>query len=558
MQSKNGYSPRKAILYARVSTDEQARSGYSLAQQIEALREYASREGYEVAEEVLDPGQSGASLARPGMDRIRDLIAAGGISAVIAQDRDRFAREPAYLYLLREEFAEHDTKLRALNDRSDDSPEGELTNGILDQLAKFERAKTMERTRRGKQRKAREGKIIATRAAFGFDYNATRDGYVVNPEQMEVVRRIFYMAGVEKTTMYAIKKHLEEAGLKTPSGKSVWDPPFIRGLLVNDLYKPHTLEEIRQIVSPDVAAQLDPNKTYGVWWSGRRALERQRVAQNGPEGRSYKYRYRVKERAPEDRIGVPVPGSGIPRQWVDTARDNLKDNRRPANAGRREWEISGGILRCAECSRAMSARACPKPERMYFYYCCSAGGFNKSHICSARRHHKAGDLEARIWDAVSKILKDPKRLRAGLDNMIEQERRKEHGDPATETDWWLGQLSEAGRKRIRYQEMAAEGLIDFGELRTRLSALEETCNTAERELHALRHRTERLKCLERDRDSLLESYVGLVPEAIDALGAEERHRVYRMIGMKAYLTTDGSFELSGGVMNFASLEISSA
>src|SRR5215216_3806507 len=285
MTSSNGRGPKKAILYARVSTQEQVEKGYSLAQQMEALREYAAREGYEIVEEVVDPGQSGASLARPGLDRVRDLVVAGGISIVLAQDRDRFSREPAYLYLLREEFAEHGTKLRALNYRSDDSPEGELTNGILDQLAKFERAKTMERTRRGKQRKAREGKIIATRAAFGFDYNATRDGYVVNPEQMEVVRRIFYMAGVEKTTMYAIKKHLEEAGLKTPSGKSVWDPPFIRGLLVNDLYKPYTLEEIRQIVSPDVASRLDPNKRYGVWWSGRRALERQLVAQNGPAGR---------------------------------------------------------------------------------------------------------------------------------------------------------------------------------------------------------------------------------------------------------------------------------
>jgi site-specific DNA recombinase len=66
-----------AILYARVSTDEQARSGYSLAQQIEALREYAASEGYEVLEEVTDPGQSGASLARPGLDWVRDLVAAG-------------------------------------------------------------------------------------------------------------------------------------------------------------------------------------------------------------------------------------------------------------------------------------------------------------------------------------------------------------------------------------------------------------------------------------------------------------------------------------------------
>ena len=63
--------PRPAILYARVSTDEQARSGYSLAQQLEALRAYAAREGLAVLEEIADPGYSGASLERPGMDRVR-------------------------------------------------------------------------------------------------------------------------------------------------------------------------------------------------------------------------------------------------------------------------------------------------------------------------------------------------------------------------------------------------------------------------------------------------------------------------------------------------------
>jgi DNA invertase Pin-like site-specific DNA recombinase len=50
MPSTNGHGPKRAILYCRVSTDEQARSGYSLAQQLEALREYAAREGYEVLE----------------------------------------------------------------------------------------------------------------------------------------------------------------------------------------------------------------------------------------------------------------------------------------------------------------------------------------------------------------------------------------------------------------------------------------------------------------------------------------------------------------------------
>jgi site-specific DNA recombinase len=192
MPSTNGHGPKRAILYARVSTDEQARSGYSLAQQPEALRAHCEREGYEVLEEVSDPGQSGASLERPGMDRVRDLVTseAGGVSVVLAQDRDRFAREPAYHYLLRREFEEHGTKIRALNDRGDDSPEGELTDGMMDQLAKFERAKTAERTRRGNLRKAREGKIIAVHTPnYGFRYNATRDGYEVEPEQMAVVRR---------------------------------------------------------------------------------------------------------------------------------------------------------------------------------------------------------------------------------------------------------------------------------------------------------------------------------------------------------------------------------
>jgi site-specific DNA recombinase len=94
------------------------------------------------------------------MDQVRDLVAAGGVSVVLAQDRDRFSREPAYTYLLRREFQERRCELKALNDRRDGSPEGELTDGILDQLAKYERAKISERSRRGRLRKAREGKLL--------------------------------------------------------------------------------------------------------------------------------------------------------------------------------------------------------------------------------------------------------------------------------------------------------------------------------------------------------------------------------------------------------------
>src|SRR3712207_4460699 len=105
--------------------------------------------------------------------------------------RDRFAREPAYHYLLKREFEEHGTKIRALNDRGDESPEGKPPDGIMDQTARLERVKTAGRTRRGKMRRAREGKVVpGRRANYGFRLNDDRTNYVVEEERRQVVRRV--------------------------------------------------------------------------------------------------------------------------------------------------------------------------------------------------------------------------------------------------------------------------------------------------------------------------------------------------------------------------------
>jgi DNA invertase Pin-like site-specific DNA recombinase len=205
------------------------------------------------------------------MDRVRDLVASGGVSVVLAQDRDRFAREPAYHYLLRREFEEHGTKIRALNDRGDESPEGELTDGILDQLAKYERAKIVERSRRGKLRKAREGKVLAAyRPTHGFRMNAARDGYEVDEEKMAVVRRVFRMVGAEGAGIYGVHKTLEREGVPPPGGGRYWDKRAIKRWIVDDAYKPHAYEEVAELVRPEVAARLDPGRSYGIWWFNRR------------------------------------------------------------------------------------------------------------------------------------------------------------------------------------------------------------------------------------------------------------------------------------------------
>ncbi len=375
MPRTNGHGPKQAVLYARVSTAEQARSGYSLAQQLEALRDYAVRERYEVLEEVADPGQSGASLERPGMDRVRDLVAAGGVTVVLAQDRDRFSREPAYTYLLKREFEEHGCKLRALNDRGDDSPEGELMDGVFDQFARFERAKTAERSRRGKLRKAREGKIVAGHTPnYGFRFNFARDGYEVDEDTIPVVRHIFQMVGVHGESMYGVVHGLERLGVAGPRGGR-WNKTQVRRIILGDVYKPHTFEEIRELVTPEVAMRLNPERNYGIWWFNRRRVKVTQVSEPSNTGKRYRRRSELETKAQSEWIAVPVPVAGVPREVVDAARAAIKDNRPSSNAGRRFWQLSGGVMHCSECGNALAPQTSKrKGGRDYFYLHVLQGG----------------------------------------------------------------------------------------------------------------------------------------------------------------------------------------
>jgi site-specific DNA recombinase len=135
----------------------------------------------------------------------------------------------------------------------------------LDQIAKFERAKIAERTRRGKLKRAREGKVVPTHTPdYGFRYTEDRKDYEVDSEKMAVVRRIFEMVGAEGKTLHGVKKVLDREGVPTPGHARYWGNRFIRNLVLDDVYKPHTFEEVRELVASEVALRLDPEKHYGV------------------------------------------------------------------------------------------------------------------------------------------------------------------------------------------------------------------------------------------------------------------------------------------------------
>src|SRR5215204_4481322 len=537
-------SPERAILYARVSTEEQARSGYSLAQQLEALRQYAHREGYEVLEEVQDPGQSGASLERPGMDRVRDLVAAGGVSVVLAQDRDRFSREPAYHYLLKREFEEHGTKIRALNDRGDDSPEGELTDGILDQLAKYEKVKIAERTRRGKLRKAREGRVICgATPTYGFRYNQTRDGLLINEPEMTVVEKIFRLVA-DGVAVRAIQARLYTEGIATPKGGPLWDDHVLRRMITNDVYRPYSFEEIAALVTLEVAARLDSAKEYGIQWFNRKKASVHTVTEpDGNGGRRYRKRNYVKLRPREEWIAVPVPAH-LPKGLVDRARSALENSKGYERKGlTRGWELRG-ILRCPCGSGMGTLTSGSKGGPSYHYYTCVRRR-KLGKICTCTQKSLAAiEAEATVWSFISDLLQDPKNISAGMETLIEQEKATSPRDTAKEAKAWQQKIAECVYKRSAYQDQQAAGLMTFEELGSKLQELDDARRLAQAELEALTKHQEHIEQLEKDREALIESMAEMVPDALKDLTPQERNKIYRMLRLEVAPFEEG-YEVSG-------------
>jgi hypothetical protein len=153
---------------------------------------------------------------------------------------------------------------------------------------------------------------------------------------------------------------------------------------------------------------------------------------------------------------------------------------------------------------------------------------------------RAEPLETEVWGFASSLLKDPNKIRVGVESLIQQEGQVTgRSDREREARLWTEKLAEVSSMRTRYQEMAAKGLITLEELGARLRELEETRKTAEIELSALRNTQRRVKELERDRDTLIETLSMRVPEALDNLAPEEKNKLYRMLHLEATRVPEG-------------------
>ena len=545
----------RAVLYARVSTEEQAKSGYSLRQQMEALRAYCESEGLDVAAEIDDPGYSGAYLDRPGLEQVRSLVEAGGVSLVLAQDRDRLSREPAYLYLLREEFLRHGCALRALNDRGDDSPEGQLTDGIMDQLAKFERAKTAERTRRGSLRKVFEGRVLGATPKPRYGFRWTKDdrgkniGYEVYEPEMATVRRILAMVA-DGSSLNGVTTQLQADGVPAPKGGRDWGRHTIREMVKNDLYRPHGYGELEEFVAQGrvgsgVMASLDRGGSYGITWHGR--VRKRKVSNQ---------KLSVEARPPETWIGVPVAldGSGLDRETVDRARANLADNKSPSKVGDRFWELSGGPLKCADCGRrmiALSRRYESSRQNLYYYRCPERPlGPTYERVCPNRKSHRAEDLETRAWETISSMTYDPEgELFLRLHDQYVRSKKELGAGTGSRRVALADELAKIEAKRDRLYDLAADGLMDKEVLRRKLAAMDDNEKALREELSRSEDTAEQLAELEESYATMVEAFTEGLIEVEGRKTPQGRRAHYKRLGVAFVVDAGGTLEARWALRN---------
>ncbi|MDF2782286.1 MAG: recombinase, partial [Geminicoccaceae bacterium] len=451
---------RHIALYARVSTEQQARDA-TIASQIAALREHIAADGRQLEPDhaYLDEGYSGSTLLRPALERLRDAVAAGDIERLYVHAPDRLARRYAHQVLLMEEFRRASVEVVFLNRPIGGTAEDDLLLQIQGVIAEYERAKILERSRRGRRHAARAGLVSAfTTAPFGYRYVTKDQGdgvarFEVVPEEARMVRLSFAWVGLERLSLREVCRRLEGAGCPTRRGSTRWYASTVRGMLANTAYIGRAVYGHSRFLP---------------------ARPRLRPIRGHPQPSP---RPTARVAVPrEEWIEVPVPALVDPAVF-EAAQAQLGENRRRKRDRRHgpRWLLQG-LTVCRRCGYAYYGKAAPRSKRdpsrgeYRHYRCIGTDGcrFGGSPVCD--NPPVRGDrLEAAVWDRVRALLEEPER--------VAQEYRRRL-DTARDSATGTGEVREFDRQIAalrrgvgRLIDSYAEGVLDPAEFKPRVAGL---------------------------------------------------------------------------------------
>jgi site-specific DNA recombinase len=395
----------RVALYARVSSERQA-DELTIQSQVAALRQRIAADACKVEPELcfLDEGFSGSTVQRPALERLRDLAYSGVIDRLYVHSPDRLARKYAYQVVLMEEFSKHGVAVVFLNDVAGvAAPEANLLLQMQGMIAEYERAKILERTRRGRRFAARQGKVSAlAHAPFGYRYVPKHEAgaearYEVLAEDSQRVQALFTWVGVEGLSLGDVSRRLREQGVLTPTGLACWDRATLRGILLNPAYQ------------------------------GTAKYGRTRVLPRTNQARAMRG---APPTPHSDKIAVPTPAAEqeeiavpalVSTELFQAVAEKLEENRRRYREQKKGAEfLLSGLLICARCHSAYCGRRHRlKSTSEYVYYRCLGTDryrHDGDRICTNASVN--GRIEKAVWSDLCALMQDPERLRREFEERL--------------------------------------------------------------------------------------------------------------------------------------------
>jgi site-specific DNA recombinase len=382
----------RVAVYARVSTTRQAQA-QGVEQQLDRLRAAAAERGWELEDQHVyrDDGYSGASLGRPGLDRLRDHAALADLDLVLVTAPDRLARNYVHQVLLIEELAGHGCQVEFLDRPMSADPHDQLLLQIRGAVAEYERTLIAERMRRGRQAKLRAGTLLPwTTPPFGYRLDPDRPrqaaGVRVDPGEAALVAQLFDWYLEPRATIYRLARRLTGLGVATPMGKPCWNVASVRGILRNPAYTGRALTNRTRVVP---------------------ARQRKSALRPAGPGQSHA------PRPPEDWIAVPVPQI-ISEEIFAQVQAKLDANQQTALRNTRHEYLLRALVSCGACRLSCVAR---QAGAGYRYYLCRGRTDTlraaQGERCTAR-YIPAEQLDELVWADLCALLTEPAQVARAL------------------------------------------------------------------------------------------------------------------------------------------------
>lgn len=458
---------KTAALYARVSSDQQ-KEEKTIASQTAALLEFARQQGYQVPDEWIfeDEGYSGASLVRPGLERVRDLAAEGQIQAVVALSPDRLSRKYAYQVVLIEELARHGVEMVFLKAPSSDTPEDQLVLQFQGMIAEYERAQILERSRRGKRHRAKRGEVsVLSGAPYGYRYVRKTDEraayYELIEAEAEVVRRVFDLYTVKGLSIGAITRHLNESGLPTRKQKARWERSTVWAILRNPAYRGKACFG-KTAVAP------------------RQRMTKPLRLRGGLAARNSAHQ----ERPRTEWIEIPVPAL-VSEDTFALAQENLQRNLLHSPRRTIEPSILQGLVHCRQCGYALYRTSTRSSARKIYYYRCTGSDAYRhggQAVCD-QKPIRQDLLDHLVWTEILRLLEDPSLIQKELNRRLQAARQSSPTQRRLET--LNCDILRVRKAKERLLTAYQEDLLSLDELRARMPALRQREQALEAELQAL-------------------------------------------------------------------------